>query len=506
MDDRRESGVPAKAPQREESQSFTPFRLCVSAVGSAVLVVCFALVVRFSMLSLTARALQKDPDGYMRLAVNLVEYGTLGNKQTPTAYRPPLYPLVLTPCVSFSANNAATLMIAIMALHLLLGVATVGLVFLLGRWWGLGRIAAAIAALLIACDPILLACSSLVMTETLATFLATAGLVALTWVERQRLGWQWNGHPNTEALVESQRPRWLPKASAPSGSPPRSVDSRLLTIAGVVLGLASLCRPAFLLWTLAAGVVLWWQAFRERPRVGGNGRGLTVLRRIAGSLLVPAAFALGAIIVLSPWAIRNQLQFGRPILTTTHGGYTFYLANNRIFYNWLGYGRWGSVWSADPFNDKWDSQRTGSELHDDRYAYSLAWQAIRAKPGTFLYACLVRIGRFWSPLPHRLMADESPLRRLSRYVVGLWYTVVFLLAIVGAWRLHRSSRRSFAEEAAIFESPKRFRPWRWGLLLIACLMVAHVVYWTDMRMRAPIMPVVALFAAAGLAGCRPHDE
>ena len=26
---------------------------------------------------------------------------------------------------------------------------------------------------------------------------------------------------------------------------------------------------------------------------------------------------------------------------------------------------------------------------------------------------------------------------------------------------------------------------RWGLLLIFCLLAGHVVYWTDMRMRAP---------------------
>jgi len=40
--------------------------------------------------------------------------------------------------------------------------------------------------------------------------------------------------------------------------------------------------------------------------------------------------------------------------------------------------------------------------------------------------------------------------------------------------------------------------WLWGLLLVGCLLAAHTVYWTDMRMRAPAMPVIALAAAAGL--------
>ena len=52
---------------------------------------------------------------------------------------------------------------------------------MLGRCWGLGRRGAALAALLVACDPILLDSSCRVMTETLATFLTTAGLLALTW-------------------------------------------------------------------------------------------------------------------------------------------------------------------------------------------------------------------------------------------------------------------------------------------------------------------------------------
>jgi hypothetical protein len=30
--------------------------------------------------------------------------------------------------------------------------------------------------------------------------------------------------------------------------------------------------------------------------------------------------------VLAPWAIRNQLLLGRPVLTTTHGGQTLLLA------------------------------------------------------------------------------------------------------------------------------------------------------------------------------------
>jgi hypothetical protein len=533
----KENEPHAKAQGRKGGEVSAPLRLCASFCCNAGFVLCFALLIRCGVLWLTPDALQNDPDDYLRLATNLVEHGTFGSGGAPAAYRPPLYPMVLTGCVLVGAHDSATVIVAMMMLHVLLGVATVGLVFLLGRWWGLGCCAAAVAALLVACDPILLRSSSLVMTETLATFLATAGLLALTWAEQRGtatgLGWQLNCHPNTKttsaAIVGSQR---LPENCRPPSRIPGAVDSRLFLpqiVAGIVLALAALCRPAFLLWTLAVAVVLCWRACRSikgdspifaETKIGTvpNSRGPTARGRIASRLRAPAAFALGAIIVLSPWAIRNQIQFGRPIITTTHGGYTLLLANNPEFYDWLRHGSWGSVWRADRFNADWDRRRPSDELQADRLAYAEAWQTIRTQPGTFLYACAVRIGRFWSPLPHRLTADETPLHRLSRYAVALWYLPEFALALLGIWSARRGKGREKKEEGKrergqILTSPAPNPPpphppsaWLWGVLLVGCLLAGHVVYWTDMRMRAPIMPVVAIFAAAGLPCCRPRDN
>ena len=350
----------------------------------------------------------------------------------------------------------------------------------------------------------------------------------------------------------------------------------------MVLALAALCRPALLLWTLAA----WRRALvASLPRIKGDSpiftqtkigtvpdsRGPTARGGIVKTFRPAAAFALGAILVLGPWAIRNELQFGQPIVTTTHGGYTLLLANNPEFYDWLRSGSWGSVWESDRFKYNWacrdPENRVGgqprTELETDRQAYDEAWQTIRAQPGMFLYACLVRVGRFWSPLPHQLTAGESPRHRLSRYAVGVWYVAEFLLAMFGISRLikeqgpgargegrgrsgpHPSplpkgegtcpaltlalSQRERGQippsalrpppsalrppPSALRPPPSAFRlppsafrpsPWLWGFLLVGCLMASHIVYWTDMRMRAPVMPVVALLAAKAL--CRRDRE
>ncbi len=391
----------------------------------------------------------------------------------PTAYRPPLYPLLLTGCVALGQQSR----VAIGLLHLALGAATVGLVLTLGRWWGLDRRAAALAALLVACDPILLHWSTQVMTETLATFLAVAGLLALTWAGQAAI-----------------------RADVPSAA--QRTAARRAALAGGILGLGALCRPTLLLWAVAAAVAFWFH--RKK-----NSRGLTapgsVVEKPHRELLAPghlsAAFVFGVAVVLSPWAVRNQLQFGRPIVTTTHGGYTLLLANNPEFYQWLRAGRWGSVWQAGQFNAAWNRRKPANELAADRLAYAEAWQTIRHQPTTFADACLVRLGRFWSSLPHQIAADESLAGRLSRWAVAVWYVAEFLLAAVLLASLARRGLGTSVPSAPDgLPSPFPLPPssWLWGLLLVACLTAVHTFYWTDMRMRAPLMPVVALAAASGL--------
>ena len=384
------------------------------------------LAVRGGVLVSMPGALAEDPDGYRHLAENLLEHGTFGDGQIPTAYRPPLYPLMLSGCVAWGAYAR----VAIGLLHLGLGLATVWLVFRLGRRWGLGDYTAALAAALVACDPILLAQSALVMTETAAALLAVVALLCLTSAGRR------------------------PSAGRAA-------------VAGGSLALAVLCRPASLLWLVVAALALPSCA-RSRPT----------------RLKVSAAFAAAAMVVLGPWAIRNKLRFDRPIILTTHGGYTLLLANNPSFYDYLHTAPRGSVWDAGEFRQTWAARKPADELPADRMAYDEARRNITCRPGMFCYACLVRAGRLWQLLPHQTEPDEGTLRRVARYAVGLWYLVELPLAAAGFWGAWRRRRPS---------------AWLWGLLLAGCLTAVHTVYWSNMRMRAPLMPVVALAAAAGLA-------
>jgi hypothetical protein len=124
------------------------------------------------------------------------------------------------------------------------------------------------------------------------------------------------------------------------------------------------------------------------------------------------------------------------------------------------------------------------EVAVDREAYQLAFDNIRAEPAMFAYSCLVRVGRLWAVLPHATSDAESPSRRGMRWAVGIFYVFELALSTIGAWFL---GRKLLAE------------PWIWGTLLLASYTLVHAFYWTDMRMRAPLVPVVALLVAVAVS-------
>jgi len=429
-------------------------------IRQVALLLALASVLRAAVLWTAWDDLDRDIDGYRELAVNLRQAGVFGwtdphvsSRVRATAFRPPLYPLVLSLFVVDGQLSPASVAI----LHLTVGVATIVLAHAVAVRCGLGRWSV-LAAAFVAVDPILLNQSSRVMTETLATFFAAASLYVLAYRHDDR-------------------------------SPVNCVGI------GVVLGLSVLCRPTFLPWlVLCVGDV--WIA------------GRTARRRAVHS----AAFLAGVAMVLVPWVARNYARFGHVKATTTHGGYTLLLGNNPSFYRFLSTGPWGSVWNSEELDRAWQQRHLVPDAHDprwsdlalarltlparspatvrdgefadDRFAYALARRYMRDRPGMFGWACLVRLGRFWGVWPHAVTASESSARRAFRYLVAVWYLVVWVLALTGAgaqgWALVRN-------------------PWRSGVWLCLAFTAVHVFYWTDLRMRAPLTPFLAILAAAGAA-------
>lgn len=420
------------------------------------------LVVRGSVLVALGDHLRDDPDAYREIAANILQHGIYGlshgNAVTPTAFRPPLYPFLLALA---SLGDSAIPPRNVALLHLALGLATVWLTYCTALRFlrvkeasptaagscaaeGSGAatnshaaaLAATLAALLVACDPILLNQSALVMTETLAAFLTVLSLYFLARFDAART-------PGNAGLV------------------------------GAAIGLAILCRPTYLPWlALVALVPLALKA--SWPR------------RIANSLVLLAVAAA----VVAPWTIRNFRVFGKPIATTTHGGYTLLLGNNDEFYDYLKNSQSALPWSSAQFDAELAAATTAFahdparaavplEVYVDRQWYAAAQATIRDNPGMFVYACLYREAQFWNPLPHQLALRESPARRILRHATAAWYVGLYLLVAAGIYRLRGQLLRP---------------PWVYGLLLCFVYLGLHTFYWSNLRMRAPLIPFLALVA------------
>ena len=136
-----------------------------------------------------------------------------------------------------------------------------------------------------------------------------------------------------------------------------------------------------------------------------------------------------------------------------------------------------------PADRRYGDNDPRTEVELDRFTYRVARTHISEQPGMFAYASTVRVGRLWNPLPHRIEASESTVAGLRRYAVGFWYAALFVAAIIGFLRRLRGCGPSGL---------------MWGMLLAIALTTLHSVYWSDMRMRAPLMPLICLLAVAGL--------
>lgn len=385
-----------------------------------LVIVLTGMLFRAGLLAPRIRSME-DPDNYLPMARSIVEGHGLAFNGRLTAYRPPLYPILIAPILAISGEFWP---IGIATFQILLGGATIALTWISARSWGISHLGSLLASILVAFDPVLAVQSRSVMTETLAAALVTFSLTVLAY-KRDRSG------PSTGIHF---------------------------FVAGISFGLCVLCRPSLL---PGVGCVLLARLFV--PRFGWSS--LTAL-------------ALGVGITLSPWSIRNFMVVGGPIVTTTHGGYTLALANNPAYYADVLDGPPNAVWSGPNQQAWWNdvNERTQgmSEPEADRFLRNSALRLAVSRPFDFLRASLARLGRFWGLAPS---GEVYPWP--MRVATCLW-TIPFWLAVgVGL------SRRT---------------TWEWpnisGICMVFGLMVVHAFYWTDLRMRAPIVPALALIAAS----------
>ena len=411
-----------------------------------LLLVGLAIALRLLVMLAAPDQLTQDRDLYLGIASELRAghgYCTPGSDPPrPTAFRPPLYPLLL--CLSGGGPvGVATLHLALASLM----VVTTG--FAARRMSG-NHPLWVLAPAIVAVDPLLLLYSRQPMTETLCACLSAV----LTW---------------RVACRDQTASDW--KAACGEG---------------VLWGLCLLARPTY---GAALAISLLMEVVRSRKEVhhrGTEARSESRERRwsTVRHLALVLTFTL---LTIAPWAIRNWQVFGRPIVTTTHGGYTLWLANNPAYYREVVKGG-APAWAGDSLA-RWQAETDQNldqleilgEVNRDRALSQQAQAFILENPVRFVRACLFRAQIFWAITPSRTAGEGQNLPML--WAVGGFYLALWIGGVASLVRFCRT--RSLLESA---ENLTAFS-------LIVGFFIVHLVYWTDVRMRAPIMPAIAVFVA-----------
>ena len=103
-----------------------------------------------------------------------------------------------------------------------------------------------------------------------------------------------------------------------------------------------------------------------------------------------------------------------------------------------------------------------------------ALRVIASRPVDFARATVARLGRFWGVAPSAAVYAGRLRWLTAAWTAPLWVALLLGLTTRGVWVWPRVA----------------------APLTILALTAVHSVFWTDMRMRATVVPAVALVVAA----------
>ena len=271
------------------------------------------------------------------------------------------------------------------------------------------------AAFLFGISPDLIEISAMLLTETLYLFLVTLAIGAIVSVMQ---------------------------------SPPRLAWS---AAAGAVIGIAALSRPPVVLFL---PILCMWFFIRRLHR--------------------PMIFCvLAAVLVLTPWTIRNYRIFHEIVPTTMIGAYNIWLGN-------MPGSAGGQFNSADNPLVQFGQEHGFTSLNQK--ARLEFFHFVKNNPSEFVSLSAMRTVRYFSlirPMGFWFYQDGLPLLAFVA-ASGIWIAVIFIAGIAGfllSWKDRRND---------VF---------RWLALLAATAPVPLLLTVVQSRYRFQIYPFFALFAA-----------
>ncbi len=260
--------------------------------------------------------------------------------------------------------------------------------------------------------------------------------------------------------------------------------NRDLLGAGLLFGLSALSVPTVLVYL---PLVLVWLA------VLASGK--------AARMAAIAAFSLGIVTALSPWAIRNYMAYGHLILVNAAGGENFWKGNTQTYFEHgkraatlpCEAGTEGGPYCADLARVQAEAARLGlSEneaiLYVDRAGWREGGAYIRQHPVRFVQLFGRKLLALFSPRPDAVSAQASRGASLQLAVSVLTYGPILVLGLFGIVQ----TRRRWPELFPVYA-------------YLASLAVVYSLFLPATRYRLPIDCFLILFAAHWLT-CRLHRK
>lgn len=366
-----------------------------------LLAVSFLVRVGF-VLTLQDRLHFDDEFEYRKMAENFLAGGGLMPGETMKAFRPPLYPLLLAAVLRMFGFSLTGIRI----LQALFSTVTVVLIWLLGERLFSKRVAW-ISGWVSAVYPFFVFYSGFLLTETLFVFLVVLSVFLVMEI--------------------------------PKGGRATSLA------AGAAIGLSGLCRPTMQIYVIPVTALVLLSA----KRFGVGFRKAVFL-------------ALGFLLLLAPWVIRNYRVLHRFVPGTTMSGRVFWEGNNPR----------SSGGPCRYFLPEIESLEEGER---DRAYYRATFDGIRRNPRRFLGLLGAKFVRFWNIVPNAAEYARPLYRLISISSFGLllpFFVLGFLLTLRdrSLWPIHA---------------------------LILMFTAVHVVLLASIRYRVPLEPFVILLAVVG---------
>jgi len=431
------------------------------SVLAPLAIVAIALALRLAWVAHAdfAPTVNDDAGRYDAIARSLADGGGFVHLNgTTTMFWPPGYPFFLASV--YKAWPGGLLgeheLIVALALQAALSAATVALAYAIGRR-AFGVTAAMLGTAILALFPSMIFLAGVTLTETVFTFMFMLAL-------------------------------WLIVEAEARGS------MRLVALVGAVIGCAALVRGQALLLPLAA-IPFWLLSAGTTQRSLPREEGRAVRSALTRALLT-LAIALAAV---TPWSVRNFIESGSAVPISSNDGVNFYIGHSP---------------DADGRSRKVDElvfrypelEQAEAEAHISRDGYreGIEW-AVKHPAREAELAARKLFFLYWRDdegIRWNTGHSERAVFSAREYGAWIWLSNAYYLAVlsfagVGLAAVIIAMRSRRPSPAALRDG----QPRSIVLLLsvIAYWTLVHIAFFGDPRFHAPVMPVFALFAGAGVA-------